>query len=145
MELSKHKKVFAIYLLLQAIIWIKSFFFFQWFGHGQVAVLRLNLPDNILLADTIFHQTMHILILICAFSFGRNLSEIDDKKLLAIVIAAAIIHNCAYWATSVFETVLSAGIDLATDTFTLFAVIILSSYLEEKHEFFRKTKIPLLD
>ena len=145
MQLKNFKRIFVFFLLLQIIIWAKAFLFFQWFGFGAVNTLnRQFFPEEILLPNFLFHETMHALILIVAFSFARQLKEIDDAKLLKLVFAAAVLHNIAYWFTRVFETHLGLVVDFFTDIGVLYAFIITSNYLAKKYFFFRNLKIPLL-
>lgn len=145
MVFREHRRVFLFYLLVQAIIWAKTYFFFQAFGFGAVSGhSRQFFPPSIRLADFAFHQTMHLLILVAAFSFARQLKEINDKRLFAVVLAAAVLHNVAYWATGVFENALGIVLDFGVDAVTMYSIIITSNYLSKKHAFFRNFRIPVI-
>ncbi len=148
MELKKHWKVFAFYFLLQAIIWAKVFLFYTWYGYGQITHFNKHLfPEELYLANFFFHQAMHLLILVAAFAFARqlDLQKTNDWKLLGLVAAAAVLHNFAYWLSNSYESQPSIIIDFIFDVGTLFALIITSNYLSKKYSFFRNIKIPLLD
>jgi len=145
MELKKYWRIFFFYLLVQIVIWIKAALFFQWFGAGQVSLSNQHLfPSQALLPDWVFHEAMHVLIAVAAFSFGRKLDKINYMKLFLIVLIAVVLHNIGYWLTNVFNTFYGLILDFAMDTIVLFAFIIASNYLAKKYSFFRNLRIPLL-
>ena len=134
------------YFLLQVAIWIKSFVFLERYGVGQVAGRGLTtVAQHTILADILFHQGMHVLIAIAAFTFGRDLFQIDDRKLIILVIIAVFLHNVAYWLTGVFHSPVAAFFDLVQDGVTLFAFLVASKYLTNKHPFFKNLRFPIID
>lgn len=144
MNLWWHKRVFAFYLLIQIIIWVKVYFFFQWFGHGQVAVLGLPLLREILIADLVFHQIMHVLIAVAAFVFGKQLHDIKEIKLGVIVFVAVALHNAGYWFTGVYASPYAVASDFLNDFALLYSFIVMSHYFAKKHLFLKKLKFPLI-
>lgn len=144
MNLWWHKRVFAFYLLIQIIIWVKVYFFFQWFGYGQVAIRAPYLPQNILIADLLFHQLMHVLIAVAAFVFGKQLHGINEIKLGIIVLVAVVLHNAGYWFTRVYTTPYAIISDFLNDVVLLYSFIVMSHYFAKKHLFLKKLKFPFI-
>ena len=145
MQWRKHSRAVIFYLLIQIIIWVKVFFFFQWFGFGAVSEHSEQFfTEEQKLFDLAFHQSMHLLIAISAFTLGKKLGKINDRELVSIVLVAVVLHNIGYWFTRVFETIAGALIDFVTDAVMLYTFTITSSYLAKKYAFFRNIKFPLL-
>jgi len=150
MEFRKHSRVFLFFVFLHLIILAKVILFYQKFGFGQITHFNKFLfPKELYLINSLFHETMHVLILIAAFVFAKQLlhtyKEINDWKLFLVVVVGAIMHNSGYWFTRSYETFFSIITDFVFDVVTLFAIIITSTYLIKKHSFFRKIKFPFLN
>ncbi|MCX6799257.1 MAG: hypothetical protein NTW59_04145 [Candidatus Diapherotrites archaeon] len=136
----KNMKIAAVYLAIQAVIWVKSAFFFLWFGHGKALDFsRGAFSPGALAFDYYFHEAMHVLIGVLALLFGANLRRIEWRSLVPIVLGAVALHNVAYWATASHPSVFYSIQDFATDSVLLLAFV-CAGYLLQKVPLRKKQK-----
>ena len=134
----KLRKIAAVYIALQVVIWVKSFAFFSLYGFGRVARFnRQFFSQDVILFDFLFHEAMHIGIGLLALWFGKNLKKLELLKLFAIVFIAVFLHNLAYWLTKSHKDILYSATDFASDSLILLAVIVVGYALGKK--FSKKT------
>ena len=128
--LSKPQERIAVYyVLLQLVIWAKSAMFFFYFGHGKVLRFSVSaFPQNILLIDSIFHTSVHVLIGMMALAFGANIEKLKAKELVVAVFAAVLLHNIGYWFTNSHPGIYYSVYDFAVDSTILLAAIIAGFY-----------------
>ena len=112
------------YAAIQAAIWAKCALFFLWFGRGKVMQFSIGLfPQNAVFFDYYFHETMHVLIGICALWFGKNIQRFEVPKVAVIVLAAVALHNGIYWLTASHPSHAYSAVDFARDSILLFAFV----------------------
>lgn len=124
----KNSLVAAVYLLLQAVIWIKCWVFFALYGAGRVMAANSFLfPQDAVVFNYYFHEAMHVAIGILALLFGKNLKKIEWLRLIAIIFGAVAVHNVAYWFTWSHPNILYSVYDFCYDS-TLLLVVVLVGY-----------------
>jgi len=112
------------YAAIQAAIWAKCALFFCWFGRGKVMQFSIGLfPGNAIFFDYYFHETMHVLIGICALWFGKNIGKFEITKVTVIVFAAVALHDGIYWLTASHPSPAYSAVDFARDSVLLFAFV----------------------
>jgi hypothetical protein len=121
----KLEKIALWYMLLQAIIWIKSALFFAWFGYGRAALFNIQaFTPEALAFNFWFHEAMHLGIAVLALLFGKNLKKLEGVKLAAIIFVAVGLHNLAYWFTRSHPSMLYNALDFVSDSAVLLAVVV---------------------
>lgn len=128
----KNTKIALVYMLLQAVIWIKSAAYFSMFGHGKVLSSSRSLfPQEALFFDFLFHEFMHVAIGILALSFGKNFEKLEWLKLVGMIAIAVFFHNVGYWFTASHPNIAYSVIDFIRDTIILLAFVVAGFYLKK--------------
>ncbi|MFA4855527.1 MAG: hypothetical protein WC634_03000 [archaeon] len=132
-------KVAIVYVALQVLIWIKCAAFFVIYGAGRVTNFNAYLfPPDAVFFNWVFHETMHVAILVLALLFGKNLKRVEWLKLVATVFVAVAVHNVAYWFTNSHSSVAYSAVDFASDSVLLFAAVLAGYALKKTWMHFGK-------
>ncbi|MDP2973561.1 MAG: hypothetical protein Q8N60_00780 [Candidatus Diapherotrites archaeon] len=122
----QNKKIAALYVALQGIIWAKTIVFFQLYGFGKAGNFnRVFFPQDAILFNFVFHETMHVAIGVLALLFGANMQKIELGKLTVVVFAAVSLHNVSYWFTKSHPSALLSLFDFASDYLILTAFVLV--------------------
>jgi len=142
---ANQKRVIALYVIVQAVLWAKNAVFFFTYGHGKVVrEIRPIVPSEISVLDFVFHFLVHVIIAVLAIAFGKNLLRFDFFEILTVVAIAVLLHDVGYWLTrshpGVIYSILDFGLDCALLLSAIFAGFILS-----RHKKIAALKIPFIE